>query len=176
MSGLAVTLLGTPTEVDVEQLADVMVDCVDGGASVNFLRPLAADVAVRWWRAALADPHSLTWVARDDDGDIVGCVRLSLAQQPNGRHRAEVGKLLVHRRARGLGASRALLAALEEHAAAVGRFRLVLDTETGSDAEHVYQRLGWSRVGEVPDFCLTADGDLASTTYFTKGLAQPSGP
>jgi GNAT superfamily N-acetyltransferase len=174
VTDLAVALLEAPADADVEQLADVLVDCIEGGASVNFLRPFPRADAVSWWRSALADPHARTWVARDVDGTIVGCVRLALAQQPNGLHRAEVGKLLVHRRARGRGASRALLSALEQDAVALGRFRLVLDTETGSDAEHVYQRLGWSRVGEVPDFCRTADGELASTTYYTKGLPRPS--
>ena len=174
MDALAVSRLEAPSDADVQQLAEVMVDCVDGGASVNFLRPLPVEDAVRWWRSALDDPSSRTWVARDTDGTIVGCVRLGLAQQPNGLHRAEVGKMLVHRRARGRGASRALLAELEDYAVAHGRFRLVLDTETGSDAEQVYQRLGWSRVGEVPDFCRTADGVLASTTYYTKGLVRPS--
>jgi acetyltransferase len=172
MSDLVVSLLGRASDDDVGALADVMVDCVDGGASVNFLRPLAHDDAVAWWRAALADPHARTWVARVGDGTIVGCVRLSLPQQPNGRHRGEVGKMLVHRQARGRGASRLLLAELEEYAVAHGRFRLLLDTETGSAAEAVYEHLGWARVGSVPDFCLTADGDLASTTFFTKGLPR----
>lgn len=172
MTDLAISLLDSPGDDDVEQLADVLVDCVEGGASVNFVRPLHRDDAVAWWRSALADPHSRTWVAREDDGRIVGCVRLSLAQQPNGRHRAEVGKMLVHRSARGRGAARALLDELEAYAVAHGRFRLVLDTETGSDAEQVYRRLGWSQVGVVPDFCLTADGVLASTTYYTKGLPR----
>ena len=167
-----IELLSDATDDDVEALADVMVDSVDGGASVNFLRPLPHTDASRWWRAALADPHALTWVARDDDGSIVGCVRLSLAQQPNGRHRGEVGKMLVHRRARGRRVATDLLVALEAWAVAHGRHRLVLDTETGSDAERVYQRQGWQRVGDVPDFCLTADGALASTTYYTKGLTR----
>jgi len=167
-----IELLSDATDDDVAALADVMVDSVDGGSSVNFLRPLPHADASRWWRDALADAHALTWVARDDDRSIVGCVRLSLAQQPNGGHRAEVGKLLVHGRARGRGIAAALLDALESWATAHGRHRLVLDTETGSDAERVYQRLGWQRVGDVPDFCLTADGELASTTYYTKGLAR----
>ncbi|HET7899612.1 MAG TPA: GNAT family N-acetyltransferase [Candidatus Nanopelagicales bacterium] len=170
---LDVALLDTWDDDDVAQLAAVMVDCVDGGASVNFLRPLRFGDAVRWWQDALADPHTRTWVAREDGSTIVGCVRLGLAQQPNGRHRGEVGKMLVMRTARGRGAARALLEALETWAAANGRHRLVLDTETGSDAERVYQRLGWTRVGDVPDFALTADGDLTSTTYYTKGLARP---
>lgn len=165
-----VALLESWTEDDVAELAAVLVDCVDGGASVNFLRPMATQDAVAWWMTALSDPHALTWVARDHDGAIVGCVRLGLAQQPNGRHRGEVGKMLVHRRARGRGAARALLEALERWAADHGRHRLVLDTETGSDAEQVYRRLGWTRVGDIPDFALTADGDLTSTTYYTKSL------
>lgn len=167
---LQVSLLESWDEDDVVELAAVMVDCVDGGASVNFLRPMAIDDAVTWWMGALVDPHARTWVAREDDGTIVGCVRLGLAQQPNGLHRGEVGKLLVHSRARGHGAARALLDALEQWAAQNGRHRLVLDTETGSDAEQVYRRLGWTRVGDVPDFALTADGALTSTTYYTKSL------
>ncbi len=167
---LDVALLESWDEDDVAELAAVMVDCVDGGASVNFLRPMALEDAVTWWMTALVDPHSRTWVARDDDGTIVGCVRLGLAQQPNGRHRGEVGKMLVHRRARGRGTARELLAQLEAWAAEHGRHRLVLDTETGSDAEKVYQQLGWTRVGDIPDFALTADGDLTSTTYYTKSL------
>jgi len=160
------------TDDDVAALAEVLVDCVDGGASVNFLRPMPLADAGDWWRSALADPNVVTWVARDPDGAVVGCVRLALAQQPNGRHRGEVGKMLVHRRARGRRVATDLLVALEAWAVAHGRHRLVLDTETGSDAERVYQRQGWQRVGDVPDFCLTADGALASTTYYTKGLTR----
>jgi GNAT superfamily N-acetyltransferase len=167
-----IELLVDPSDDDLAGLAEVMVDCVDGGASVNFLRPLSLADAGAWWRSTSADPHVITWVARDHDGAVVGCVLLALAQQPNGRHRGEVGKMLVHRRARGRGVASDLLAALEVWAVSHGRHRLVLDTETGSDAERVYQRLGWERVGDVPDFCLTADGALASTTYYTKGLAR----
>jgi GNAT superfamily N-acetyltransferase len=167
-----VSLLEAASDRDVDQLAEVLVDCVEGGASVNFLRPLPVADAVAWWRDALADPHARTWVARDRDGVVVGCVRLALAQQPNGRHRGEVGKMLVARRARGRGVARRLLEALEAGARAEGRHRLVLDTETGGVGERVYERLGWVRVGEVPDFALTADGELTSTTYFTKGLAR----
>lgn len=170
MTGIAVELLHAPTDDDLAALADVLVDCVDGGASVNFLRPLDVDEARAWWRGALADPHALTWVARDPSGTVVGCVRLALAQQPNGRHRGEVGKMLVARSARGRGAARALLASLESWAAEHGRHRLVLDTEAGSDAEAVYARLGWTRVGTIPDYALTADGDLCGSTVFTKSL------
>ena len=168
----SIEMLVDPNDDDVSDLVDVLVDCVEGGASVNFVRPLGRDTAVAWWRAALADEHAVTWVARDVEGSIIGCVRLVLAQQPNGQHRGEVSKTLVRRRSRGRGVATDLLSALEAWAGAHGRHRLVLDTETGSDAERVYQRLGWQRVGVVPDFCRSADGRLASTTYYTKGLAS----
>lgn len=165
-----VELLESPSEDDVRELAAVLVDCVEGGASVNFVRPLGQDEAERWWQATLAQDHALTWVARDDDGRIVGCVRLVLAMQPNGRHRAEVSKMLVARAARRTGCAAALLGELEEWARAHGRHRLVLDTETGSPAEAVYERLGWTRVGVVPDYALTADGELCGSTIFTRSL------
>ena len=166
-----IELLDDATERDVEDLAAVLVDCVDGGASVNFLAPLDPAVARAWWRAALADPAP-TWVARDEDGTVVGCVRLALAPQPNAPHRAEVTKLLVTRSARGRGVAADLLAALESWAAAHGRHRLVLDTETGSPAQAVYERLGWTRVGMVPDYALTAAGELTATTILTKSLRE----
>jgi GNAT superfamily N-acetyltransferase len=160
-------------EDDVRDLAAVMVDCVDDGASVNFVAPLPPDVAVAWWRDALTQPSALTWVARDADGRVVGCVRLVLAQQPNGLHRAEVSKLLVSTAARRRGCAAALLAELEVWARDHGRHRLVLDTETGSPAESVYRALGWTRVGTVPDYALTATGELCGSTFYTKSLLTP---
>lgn len=169
-SAVRVEPLGGPTERDVEELAAVLVACVDDGASVGFLAPLAPEVATAWWRTALDAEGTLTWVARDASGTVVGCVRLVLAQQANGRHRAEIAKLLVTPTSRRRGVAAALLGAAESWAAAHGRHRLVLDTETASPAESVYERLGWQRVGVVPDYALTADGELTATTVFTKGL------
>ncbi|GAA1823106.1 GNAT family N-acetyltransferase [Planosporangium flavigriseum] len=151
-------------------LADVLVDCVSGGASVGFLAGLTQDEARAWWRGALQDPNSLTWVARDESGRIIGTVRLLLATQPNGAHRAEVAKLLVHRDSRGRGCAWALLSTLEETARKLGRTVLVLDTQTGSPAERRYERMGWQRVGVIEDYAATPDGRLEPTTLMSKRL------
>jgi acetyltransferase len=152
-------------------LAELLAACVNAGAGVGFLRPLALDEAAVFWRATIADPVALTLAARDG-GRIVGTVRLVLAGQANGRHRADVAKLLVHPDARRRGVAEALMAALEDLARTHGRTTLVLDTETGGQAEHLYERWGWSRVGEIPEYALTADGVLASTTVLTKRLTK----
>ncbi len=168
---MRIELLSADRSAAVETgLAAVLVDCVAGGASIGFLDGLGDDEARAWWRRALAEPDTLTWAAWNDDGRIVGAVRLALATQPNARHRAEVAKLVVHRDARGLGCASALMSALEEAAGALGRRVLVLDTQTGSLAEGLYQRRGWERVGTIEDFAATPDGRLASTTFMTKRL------
>jgi GNAT superfamily N-acetyltransferase len=151
-------------------LADVLVDCVAGGASVGFVTPFGHDEARQWWREALRDPYGLTWVAIQDDGRIVGVVRLMLATQPNGTHRAEVSKLLVHRDARGQGCAAQLMSAVEEGARELGRSVLTLDTQTGSPAEGLYERRGWRRVGVIDDYATTPDGQLAPTTIMAKRL------
>jgi GNAT superfamily N-acetyltransferase len=151
-------------------LADVLVDCVAGGASVGFVGTLGPDEAQRWWRDALRDPHGVTWIACQDDGRVVGVVRLMLATQPNGGHRAEVSKLLVHRDARGQGVAGRLMSAVEVGARELGRHVLTLDTQTGSVAESLYERLGWQRVGVIEDYATTPDGRLAPTTIMAKHL------
>ncbi|CRK58413.1 GCN5-related N-acetyltransferase [Alloactinosynnema sp. L-07] len=151
---------------DVDGLADVLLDCVAGGASVGFLDTLTQAEAVAWWSGALAQPDTLTWVARDG-GRVVGAVRLLLVANPNGTHRAEVAKLLVHRDARGRGCAGKLLDALEEAARELNRTLLILDTHTGSPAEGLYERRGWKRVGTVEDYATTPDGGLIATTFMS---------
>ena len=156
---------------DLEQdLAQVLVDCVDGGASVGFLAPLAPDAAAAFWRASLGRPEVLTWVARLDRGPVIGVVQLVLATPENGRHRATVEKLLVHRDARGRGVARALMGRLEEEASALGRWLLLLDTETGSRAQMLYERWGWRPFGVIDDYAAGTDGHLAPTTFLVKQL------
>jgi GNAT superfamily N-acetyltransferase len=171
MSFVRVELL---TDVDspavADELGEVLADCVAGGASVGFLAPFGRDEARRWWAEALPDPDAVTWVAREDGGRIVGVVRLVLARQPNGTHRAEVVKLLVHRDARGRGCAARLMAALEDGARGLGRTVLTLDTQTGSPAESLYLRRGWRHVGVIEDYALTTDGVLAPTTIMAKHL------
>jgi GNAT superfamily N-acetyltransferase len=154
----------------VDDLGDVLKACVDAGASVNFLRPLTIEDARGYWQRALADPDAITLVARAGDR-IIGVVRLLPATQPNGTHRAEVSKLLVHPDVRGRGVAESLMRALDEVALRLDRTTLVLDTETDCPAERLYARWGWETVGVIPDFALTADGQLGSTTVMTKRLS-----
>ena len=160
-----------PDESAIGDLGGLLVACVGAGASVGFLRPLDQRTAETFWRQALADQTALTFVARDG-GRIVGTVRLLPAPQQNGQHRADVAKLLVHPDARRRGIAADLMTTLESAALAIGRTTLVLDTETGGEAEHLYQRWGWSVVGEIPEYALTADGALASTTMMTRRLGR----
>lgn len=153
-------------------LAKVMVDCVDDGASVGFLAPLDMAEAAAWWSQAVQAPGARTWVARSDDDVIHGCVQLKPAHFPNGRHRGDVAKLLVHRRARGRALGQALMEVLEAGARDQGLTLLVLDTTTGSFAESLYPHWGWTRIGVIEDFAALPDGRLAPTTRFAKHL-QP---
>ena len=166
--GVSVERLARHTDADIDGLTDLLVDCVAGGAGVGFLDPLDPAQAADWWRSVLDAHGAVTWVARDDAGRIVGHVRLLLAAMPNSPHRAEVSKLLVRSRARRAGAATALLSELEAWARTHGRTRLVLDTQTGSSAQRLYEHLGWSVVGDIPDFALTTAGGLTSTTVMTK--------
>ncbi|MEO6086213.1 MAG: GNAT family N-acetyltransferase [Umezawaea sp.] len=156
--------------VPAEELADVLVDAVEGGASVGFLAGLDRAEAVAWWSGlsqAVADGTLLLWVA-EVDGRVVGTVQVRLATLPNARHRAELAKLLVHRSARGRGVGRGLMLAAERGAADAGVALLVLDTETGSPAEGIYTSMGWKTVGVIPDYALDPGGELSPTTILYK--------
>jgi GNAT superfamily N-acetyltransferase len=162
-------------EVDdahVEQLADVLVDCVEGGASVGFMLPLARERALAFWRrigAGVAGGERALFVAEDATG-IVGTVQLVLAQPENQPHRADVSKMLVHRRGRRLGLGAALMRAAEAAAAECGKTLLVLDTAS-ADAERLYTRLGWQRCGVVPDYALLPGGGHCDTCFFYRRVA-----
>ena len=154
-------------------LADLLIDCVHGGASVSFMAPLPLPKALAFWQGVadgVARGERLLLVAHDGAGAIVGTVQVVLAQPDNQPHRADVAKMLVHRRARRQGIAARLLAAAEDAARAAGKTVLVLDTVTGGDAERLYQRAGWQRVGEIPNYALMPDGALCSTTYFHRQL------
>ncbi|MEM5384409.1 GNAT family N-acetyltransferase [Paraburkholderia phymatum] len=157
----------------VDELADVLIDCVDGGASVSFMQPLARDKAVAFWRM-IADGvergERALLVAEDGDGRVVGTVQLVLAQPDNQPHRADVAKMLVHRRARRRGVAQQLMAAADAVARDERKTVLVLDTVTGGDAERLYARAGWQRVGEVPRYALMPDGSFCGTTFYYKHL------
>lgn len=160
-----------------DQLADVLIDCVDGGASVSFMSPLPRDRALAFWRqvlSATAAGQRVLLVA-EHQGRVVGTVQAVLDLPDNQPHRADVAKMLVHRSARRHGVAARLMAALEVHALAEGRHVLVLDTVTGGDAERLYQRAGWQRVGDVPWYALMPDGRPCGTTFYFKHLAAPAG-
>ncbi len=165
--------LASVSAADQDALAQLLVDCVEGGASVSFMLPLTRAKALAFWQgvaAGVAKGERALLVAQDAQG-IVGTVQLVLAQPDNQPHRADLAKMLVHRRARRLGVGAALMRAAEALARECGKRLLVLDTVTGGDAERLYARLGWQRVGEIPGYALWPQGGLCSTTYFYRELA-----
>ncbi|SMG01345.1 GNAT family N-acetyltransferase [Burkholderia singularis] len=157
----------------VDALADVLLDCVDGGASVGFMAPLAPERACAFWRdvaACVARGERVLFVAEQADGRVVGTVQMIVGLPENQPHRADVAKMLVRRDARRQGVARRLLAALDDTARELGKTLLVLDTATGSDAERLYQSAGWQCVGVVPNYALMPDGAPCSTTFHYKRL------
>jgi GNAT superfamily N-acetyltransferase len=164
--------LETVEDAQITELANLLVDCIDGDAGVSFLHPLSPEKAQAFWRGvatAVAAGDRALLVAEDDAG-ILGTVQLVLAQPENQPHRADLSKMLVHRRGRRKGLGAALLEAAEETARGCGKTLLVLDTNSGSDAERLYARMGWIRVGEIPDFSIQPRGGLRATTVFYKKL------
>ncbi len=154
-------------------LAEVLMDCVEGGASVSFMHPLSRSHAERFWRGLAADVaggRRILLVAKDDDGAIIGTVQAVLSQPDNQPHRADIAKMLVHRRARRAGIGAELMRAVEAAAATAGKTLLVLDTVTGGDAERLYTKLDWQVCGQIPDYALWPKGGLCSTTIFYKRL------
>jgi acetyltransferase len=148
---------------------DLICNVVDNGASVNFIAPLDRDLAASYWQRVEREVAAGERIvlAAFDAGKLVGTVHLALAGQPNGIHRAEVQKLLVHSDARGKGVAKALMARIEEAAKEAKRSLLVLDTEKGSIAETLYARIGYERAGEIPRFAANFDGsDLITTVLF----------
>lgn len=156
----------------IAELADILVDAVAGGASVNFLAGFGATDAKAFWRtqrAGIADGSRILLVA--DGGErLVGTIVLTFAPQPNAPHRAEIGKMLVHSSMRRRGLGRRLLGAAEEMARASGRTLLLLDTHAGSAGERLYRACGWTSFGTVPGHALTPAGIPAPTTFFYKEL------
>jgi GNAT superfamily N-acetyltransferase len=165
--------LDSPGERDIAALGEVLVDCVGGGASVGFLEPITLIKAEAFWRevaASAARGERVLLAARDAAGVIVGTVQVIWARAENQPHRADVAKMLVHRRARRQGVGALLIAAAEGSARDAGRTLLVLDTVTGSDAGRLYGRAGWQRSGDIPGYALWPDGTPCSTTVYFKSL------
>jgi GNAT superfamily N-acetyltransferase len=157
----------------VDDLAAVLADTVARGASVGFRTPFGPADAAAWWRTrepAVRDGRLHVWIAEEDAGPL-GTVSLATEVKPNGRHRAEVLKLMVAGTARGRGLGRALLSTAERAAAAGGATLLLLDTATGSPAERLYETAGWTRYGIVPDYATDPAGTLEACSFFYKRLS-----
>ncbi len=166
-------LSGPEAAAAVDALSEVLIDCVHGGASVSFMAPLPLARAQAFWQGVaegVARGERALLVAEDAAGQVLGTVQLVLAQPENQPHRADVSKMLVHRRARRQGIAQQLMAAIDSTARAEGKTVLVLDTVTDGDAERLYARAGWQRVGSVPNFALMPDGALCGTTFFHRQL------
>ena len=159
-----------------EALAEVLLDCVEGGASVGFMHPLSRAKALGFWENALASAargERIVLVAEDMDANrIVGTVQIVLAMPENQPHRADLAKMQVHRGARRRGLGAALLRAAEAAAREAGKTLLVLDAVTGGDGARLYERMGWVRVGDIPGYALFPHGGRCSTTVFYKVLAE----
>jgi GNAT superfamily N-acetyltransferase len=167
-------LMPPPSQADIRDLAELLVDAVESGAAVSFLPPLSLERAEAWWRKTLSASGSTATclVARDEKG-IVGTVQLQPAWAPNQPHRAEVVKLLVHRRARRSGLGARLMEGIEDAARRAGFRLLTLDAKQGGAAERLYLRMGWTLAGTIPGFALDPDGTPHSAVIFYKALTPP---
>lgn len=174
-SAIRVRLLPMLDAREIEGLSEVLIDCVEGGASVSFMLPMTHAKAEAYWQsiaAGVARGDRLVVVAEGADGTILGTVQVILAQPENQPHRGDLAKMLVHRRARRQGVGAALLTVAEAEAFRAGKTLLVLDTAS-DDAERLYTRQGWQYCGQIPDYALMPDGPLCPTTIFYKFL-RPS--
>jgi len=158
----------------VPALAGVLLDCVAGGASVSFMASLTVAEAESFFEHSVREVERgrRILLAAFDGSQLVGTVQVVAAGAPNQPHRADVAKLLVHRSARGRGVGQSLMEAVEQAARATAKTLLVLDTVTGDSAERLYQRLGWTRLGVIPNYALYPDGRLCATTVFYKELPE----
>jgi GNAT superfamily N-acetyltransferase len=159
------------SEDDIEGLCDVLVDCVEGGASVSFMQPMTRDKAQAFWRrvaeSAARDERAL--LVAEEGGRVVGTVQVVFDMPENQPHRGDVSKMLVHRSQRRKGVGEALMRAAERAATQAGRTLLVLDTAS-AEAERLYERCGYQRVGAVPNYALLPQGGYCDTVFFYKVL------
>jgi len=172
MTLMVEALDSTAYRAALDGLAALLVDAVESGAGVNFMAGVTVDETREWWEARIDGVESgmvVPIVARDGER-IVGSTVLLYAWNPNSPHRGEISKVLVHSSARRQGLGRRLMEAAEARARRDGRWLLVLDTVTGSDADVFYRSLGWREVGVIPDFALQPDGALTPTTVFYKDV------
>lgn len=155
----------------LDQLSDTLIEAVASGGSISFMHPVTKEKALAFWRKIAADVvngERILLVARDERGEIVGTVQSVIALPENQPHRADIAKMMVHPRARRQGIAEALMKEIERLTFAAGKTVMVLDTETGQAASHLYAKLGWQVAGHIPDFALKPHGGLCSTTHMYK--------
>lgn len=177
IDGITISRVRELSEVHLQGLCDLTIDCVEGGASIGFMLPLSRERALRFWRGVareLSQGERAMLIAEDELG-VCGTVQLVLAMPDNQPHRADLCKMQVHRRCRRRGLGEALMRAAEQMAIDCGRTLLVLDAVTDGPAARLYARLGWARVGDVPAFALNPDGSPCGTTYFYRDLSGRRG-
>jgi GNAT superfamily N-acetyltransferase len=167
----AVRRLTSVSDREAQGLALVLIDCVDGGASVGFMHPLSLETALAFWRRVgrEVEKGARALLVAEDAAGIVGTVQIMLEQPENQPHRADLSKMLVHRRARRRGIGAALMRAAEDAARHLRKSLLVLDTASG-DAERLYARMGWTLIGSIPDYALWPEGGFCSTSVFYRKL------
>ncbi len=172
---ITIRRLMAPSPAELAALTDVLIDCVEGGASVSFMLPLSHERALAFWQR-VADGvvrQERALLVAEDEAGIVGTVQLVFDLPENQPHRADLAKMLVHRRGRRRGLGEALMRAAEQLGRDSGKSLLVLDTVTGGDAERLYARLGWQKSGVIPNYALWPQGGFCDTTYFYKALSPP---
>jgi GNAT superfamily N-acetyltransferase len=171
MATFTVRRLPTVSQAEIEGLADVLMDVVEGGASVSFMHPFTREKAIAFWQGVANGVHTgeRAIVVAEDDHGICGTAQLILSLPENQPHRADLAKMLVHRRARRRGIGAAVLNAAEEVARELGKTLLVLDTAS-QDAERLYERGGWIKVGVIPDYALMPDGAFCDTIVYYRRL------
>lgn len=173
----SVRRLYAPDAAQLDQLADVLIDCVDGGASVSFMQPLTRERALAFWRrvAQGVEAGERVLLVAEDARSVCGTVQLVVEQPENQPHRADLAKMLVHRRARRQGLGAALMHAAETTARECGKTLLVLDAVTDGDSARLYERIGWERVGVIPGYALFPQGGLCATTVYYRNLGLHTG-
>jgi ribosomal protein S18 acetylase RimI-like enzyme len=177
---VAIDVLGAEgAEREIRALVGLLKDAVDSGASVGYLPPLAEAEGEAYWRGVVDEVRRGSCVllgARDADGALVGTAQLLLAMRPNGSHRAEVAKVIVHTKARRRGIGRALMLALEARARALGRTTLVLDTRRGDPSEELYTSVGYTLAGVIPRYARSANGALDPSAFYYRVLTEGGQP
>ncbi|MBU8714245.1 MULTISPECIES: GNAT family N-acetyltransferase [Brevibacillus] len=168
--GLSYREVTQPSEAELRELARLLVDVVADGASIGFLPPLTEEEAYKYWTLVPRE-QVVVWVAEKETG-IVGTIQLQLSDRPNGLHRAEIVKLMVHPSAQRQGIGRTLMLLAEARAMAENRSLLVLDTRAGDPSNQLYQAMGYKEAGRIPQYAKSADGELHDTVIYYKQIGE----